>query len=617
MSQIQKSTRNGVHADSELPCYTQMDSLFSQRHNVTIFRDDSLKIRARQVNNEIAINPDQEIMIHDLMKHQNIQRFNIAPKHLHAFTECTLAENDIILDPIPVVLVSSYGLLGNSKWTSSQPSEGIWVLAEWLSRVTPVVAPICIDPNLIHRHQYDKIIEKLNDKSPNFLFGFSVLPVNLENDAELICRSSRLAPQSFRVVGGIGSESLSMLPVEGGEFGLENALPVDIIIPGVAIYELVEIVTALYEGMIKTRNDLRDFTFDKSHELYKDAEADFTKAINWSREMARSQFIPFERSDMFHENSYKEANKASYVGDSSTIVSVLTDNQCSQGCYFCASPKQRVFANTMDASEHVKRKSIGADILAFNNNDLANDPRATIELCNEMIRSNIAQPKHGKMRVVSYEPELIITLARANFVRIAVGIESFSEEVRNRLGKRSFTEEAITKTLDHLLAVGIRPEINLILFSPHESIESLRVTTCQAVEWVNKGATIYATFGLFATPNSPGTMKWLRDKQQSNRIEYRAVKKDGMTKTLFIPHQWRASSEIEAICSTISAQRTRVIDQFERQYGKKLSVPIEAYIAIALLGHHFSINGYSDREVALGKIDAYLRSEIENQYISI
>ena len=164
--------------------------------------------------------------------------FNIPAKNIPKLLDGTINSSEVITDPVSVVLLSSWGLLNKSEWTSNQPSEGIWVLAEWLERNEPSASPICIDPNMITEGELEKVLSSYKSNTGLTVLGFSLLPVNLRNDIEFIQKVKNIIPESLVLAGGIGSDSLNFLSSTEGKRGVTNILPIVLISPGNGVLEI-------------------------------------------------------------------------------------------------------------------------------------------------------------------------------------------------------------------------------------------------------------------------------------------------------------------------------------------------------------------------------------------
>ena len=584
------------------------DSLrFSDQHNITTSVEGK-SVNTRQINNGLVLPDDQQDHLLDFATSNSYEHFNIPPESIPILSAKELKPEDVVVNPVPAIFISSFGLLNDSEWTSSQPSEGTAVLSEWLARNEPHAAPIFVDPNLIDGDELETVLHNFTRIGRQALVGFSLLPVNLRNDAQLVSKIKSILPESVMIAGGIGSEVLDLLPTKTGGKGITEVLPIDKVLTGSSFSHLSRIIRQIYSG---------SFSEDIQPEDCDDHSGFFE--VQTAREMARRYFIPYEKPDIVHGVSYKQANQSSTASESADIVSVLIDNQCSQGCYFCASPKQQLYADLEEAVDHVQQKTEGASVIAFNDNDLSNDVQQTMALCRLIVDRKIMQPKHGKMRCSQYESDLIDSLAKAGFVRIALGIESFDQKVRSKLNKRNFVDETITANLEHMLGVGIKPEINLILFTPHESEDSLKRTVGQALYWVARGCSLYVTMGLFATPNSPGVKRLLSKGKllDSQAVEVAEIASPDTEDSLLFPTQWKTSPELVALKEELLSARQEVLRKLSGRFNVDMSVPIEAYVGIALLANHFGIKGFKNEEDLMSVVFEYAANEVNEQYVSI
>ncbi len=608
----------------ELPVVNEVDNRFSREHNVTIHFDGT-NITARQINNAVPLSDQQIANLRSLFTESKGARvINVAPGSMAEFEQGNLTLENVVFNPANFIFVSSYGLLNDAKWTSNRPSEGMYVIAEDLTRNVPGATAMCLDPNMFGSlDEFIQALSRFADDTPNTVIGFSVLPVNLRNDAKAICKVQEAFPNAIKVAGGIGSDSLDLLPTKSGKKGITHALPLELVIQGVSVLEMRAIADAIKQGEIRSKDDLATWADRYNLKgLYDNVDGYLIqRRILQARETVKAKFIPQNHRDIVHPRSYTEANKDAVEGRTHSIVDLLTDNQCEQGCSFCAVPKYKVFASREEELAYILEVSRSGQILAFNNNDLANDPKKTIWLCEQMQQAGRNQPKHGKMRIISYKPDLIKALSDANFVRMAVGVESFSSEVRSRLSKKDFIDDAIRATLEEMIRLGIIPEINLMLFNQHDTIDTLRQTVVESLKWLEKGATIYATFGVFATPNSPSVHRLLEQERLSviqEKIHLEEIYLPGMKEALLYPTQWKAGQpDVEELRARVARKRLDVLEGLEDRHGKAASVPSEAYTAIALLAHEFGLDGFVDEEEARQKIEKYYLQMLDKEYISI
>jgi radical SAM superfamily enzyme YgiQ (UPF0313 family) len=598
----------------------EMISELSIKHNITIDINNG-EVEARQLNNGIFLSENQKEYIQSTFLNVGYTSFNIPYNKVSLLLKKRLKTQDVIVNPVNVILFSSKGLVAGEKMTSIYPSEGIWTIADWLSRHNAVVAPICVDPNMINDEQIENVIDRYSNNNGVSIYAFSILPVNLENDLQFISRVKASNDNSVVIAGGIGSESLSILPTKKMNRGVETSTDIDLVISGTGVTEISDIMSLIYTGDIIDRASLRERFNEISKKIHNSFDESnfsvFLDDLRYSRELVATHFIPFERPDIVHNITYTKFNSINKRKDAPNVVSILTDNRCDQKCFFCSSPKQKVFENVTAAAHAVKEKTSDADIIVFNNNDLSNNPVDTIKLCEQMKKDNIDQPKHGKLRANRFLPELYDAMADVNFVRVGVGVESFSQEMRTFIGKGNFSNEMIDKNLNYMLKKNIRPEINLILFLPKETDQTLRVTITKALHWIEKGAWILPVMGLYAVPNSPAVMKMLSRKGSEKKIKFKEIRIDGQEDILLFPDKWRTSLDMDKLYQQILSKRDELIEYFSLKYKKPLAVPIRAFIVIAALAQYYKVKKYiSDKEL-YDSIDLYIQKNIDIEYIHI
>lgn len=568
----------------------------SLHHNITIYYDVNNELQLRQINNPVVLTDTSLYHLIEIMGMHKIA--NVTPNNIQKLLDGTIKYTELVEKVTTFIFISSRGLVDDSEWTSYQPSEGISLLSEWLAKNEPSAAPLFIDPNLVPKEDLIPTIQKHAAVSHNIVFGFSVIPANLENDIRLILEIKRAVPDSTIVVGGIGSGALKLLPTSIGKVGLQNALPIDLILEGDGLIELSKISRKLAGLTNEFRGSLPDIA-----------------EISESRIVAKKLFIPYEIPDIIHKTPYNFANHLKR----NTVVQILVDNRCRQNCFFCSSPKQQHFQNIETALDYIEEKSHNAEAIVFNDNDLSNDIGQTIELCRGMVSRNIFQPKHGKFGAHQFSPELIDAVKLANFKRIAIGVESFDQNVRSSLGKKSFTDKNITATLNYLLQKNIQPEINLIIASPAETIDSLKTTAIQALEWAQKGCLLFTTIGLKAVPNSPTVMSLMQQKDfvNSSKIECKNFFQEGMKSPLLIPIYWRSSEEMISLRNDLINTRTSLLCELREHFGTKMPIPVRYYVTVILLASLLKIDGFKSKNDLKQKVYEYAEKNYLIPYVNI
>ena len=585
---------------------------------VTVSTDSTGAIVARQINNVVSLTLATAVNLSKILVQGSLSSINISPDQL------TSLDPVFYPNPINLVFFSSVGAMYGAEMTVKQPSDGMWALSEILARENPQVSCLCIDPNIIG---YDDIRTRLLDLKVDrgqTVFGISSLVQNFPNESVLINKMMDDFPQARIVIGGIGANTLSLLPTTDGKPGIETVWNNAITIPGVAILELQELFKLIYENPNISTDILRHIVSEQAKKYSDDNWEAILANLQQARINSRSFFMPLEnnRQRLFFDQSYAEMR----TGHSMSMA--VTDNNCKYKCWFCATPKDSRFSNREDELAFIVEVASDQIDFAFSNNDLAADPDKTIWLCEQMAQNpDLQLPKHGKMSAASFHLDLIDALAQAGFVRIAVGVETFNLRHRMQLKGNKFEDpESVNQTLAQLLRVGITPEINLILFHPNETTDSLLTTADETLRWVQKGVIVNATLGVNAIPNSYAVKRILENlkfNQKPSKIRqkmgqlFEVAEITGQNgKSILFPVQWLTKNpDIQQLKFTVREQRLKIIHELNEKYGEIIRqnyVPIESYLALLLI--QASING---NKVDLKQITTYISQFSGKTYVGI
>lgn len=215
-----------------------------------------------------------------------------------------------------------------------------------------------------------------------------------------------------------------------------------------------------------------------------------------------SATVPYERYWGYMEG-LSAAASLPVDPDALHTVRIITSSHCPMGCTFCsfsgflddatAAPRQPVLF--LDPQEVVLQlQRIGADHPAvktvfFNDENFLRDRRRVMELCDLIAR----EFEPGRFRFIALgradhvDRATLAAMARAGFVQLNYGIESFSDAVLIDMNKHLRSADAAVKIRETLDA-GILPLINLILFYPTATMADVRVTVDRSLDFVEQGA---------------------------------------------------------------------------------------------------------------------------------
>jgi len=185
-------------------------------------------------------------------------------------------------------------------------------------------------------------------------------------------------------------------------------------------------------------------------------------------------------------------------------LAIETSNHCKGECWWCVVPRSNSPSHPIDdLMEKLDRFSGSFDSIHFMDNDLGGSPNRFFALCEQLANSPLkSMPKLGKMRVDSVSPKLIDAAVEAGFKIISLGVESFNQGILDFLSKGIFSIQ-IRGVLDTLLLNRIKPGINLIMFSPPETIGSLSQTLDMALKYAQLGAYLNIAERLYVSLITP------------------------------------------------------------------------------------------------------------------
>ena len=188
---------------------------------------------------------------------------------------------------------------------------------------------------------------------------------------------------------------------------------------------------------------------------------------------------------------------------------LITLNYCPMGCTFCSSTNflhesQGSVAGIarLDTEEclHMIHRIVAAhpqirtiifqdDIFVFTKD------RRVLPLCDAIVRAKQSGSLPSELQFISTNridamtPERLVALRRAGFRVLGFGIENFSRNVLDEFNKGQIHRH-IGPMLEHTLACGITPFLDLILSSPRATLADVAETLREAYHWLERGCEI-------------------------------------------------------------------------------------------------------------------------------
>ena len=115
-------------------------------------------------------------------------------------------------------------------------------------------------------------------------------------------------------------------------------------------------------------------------------------------------------------------------------------------------------------------------MIYLTDDDFIINKRSVIRFCQKVVENNFGDLKFMAFaRITDLNEEVIQWLNKANFCKLNIGIESFSQRVLDEVGKRCDVRE-IDPVLKLLKKYNIQPFMNIIMTTPNSRIEDVEFT---------------------------------------------------------------------------------------------------------------------------------------------
>ena len=389
------------------------------------------------------------------------------------------------------------------EYTFLAPPLGVWRLAGVLQGAG--VEARVFDPNCC-RERPQKALERELKGARWDLIGVSTTGMTLRFDLELAHLARRVAPQALLIAGGMEATFRPDL--------MFQLAPFDLVVLGEGEGPLLELVARLrsgspIEGIPGTvrRGSGGTLTSIPRRALNRIELRDAIRATPYPNMPYAAYWERLESAYRIGSLPSKAAREAHLAEIRS--VRLITLNYCPMGCTFCSATNflheaQGGVASIarLDAEEtlgmierimaaHPRTRTIifQDDIFTF-----TQDHRV-LPLCAGIIDGKRSGrfPSHLQFistnRIDAMSVERLSIMRRAGFRVLGFGIESFSEKVLREFNKAQIHRH-IAPMLSAALAVGMTPFLDLILSSPHSSLEDVALTLQEGHSWLRRGCEI-------------------------------------------------------------------------------------------------------------------------------
>lgn len=389
------------------------------------------------------------------------------------------------------------------EYTFLAPPLGVWRLAGVLQSAG--IAATVFDPNCCNGPPQRALERELLNGRWDIV-GVSTTGMTLRFDLELAYIVRRVAPRALIIAGGMEATFRPELMFELGPF--------DLVILGEGERPLLEIVARVRSGQALegmpgsvqrgaagrlisvpqralNRQELRDAIYSTPYEK-------MPYAAYWERLEAAY------RVGSLPSKAAREAHLAEIRS-----VRLITLNYCPMACTFCSATNflheaqgSVAGVSRLDAAEcltmierimaaHPQARTIifQDDIFTFTND------RRILPLCAAIVEAKQRGHIPAQLQFISTNridamtEERLRAMRRAGFRVLGFGIESFSQRVLTEFNKTQIYRH-IEPMLSAALATGVTPFLDIILSSPHSTLDDVVQTLRGTYRWLRQGCEI-------------------------------------------------------------------------------------------------------------------------------
>jgi radical SAM superfamily enzyme YgiQ (UPF0313 family) len=333
------------------------------------------------------------------------------------------------------------------------------------------------DPNLsMLTGKEPSLTDKLTEKEWDFI-GFSVLEETLIKDIENMYQAKQLVPKATLVAGGIEAQ-----------FNYQTVLdksPCEYVILSEGEVALLQLVNG------EPIQNIRGLVFKSnstplSQELFNNA----TSTIEWEKN-AYEEYWDYYLSkygDRATEENHQEIH----------TVRLFSRNRCPIGCKFCSSTNQITWGaeaavpvisatedNLIETVKRIKKSHPRVKTIYLTDDDFCINRRSVIRFCEKVVEEDFGDLSFMCFaRASDLTDDMCAWMKKANFRRLNVGIESFSENVLIEMNKRCDVRKN-HEGLAILKRHGIKVFINTILTTPESTLDDVELTVDNAITYAS------------------------------------------------------------------------------------------------------------------------------------
>ena len=408
-----------------------------------------------------------------------------------------------------ILLIGPQTELNSAERSFMAPALGVVRLAGFLNKKGHYAESF--EPNLSMLINEGPFLEEILKSKKWDIIGFSILEETFVHDIKNMQLAEKICSDAIFVAGGIEAQ-----------FNYQNVLdktPCKIVI----ISEGEKSLLALANG-VKIDN-IPGIVFKNSSVPLDQHTFDFaTSAIEWEE-------LPYEKYWDYYLKKY--GNKITEENmDEIHTVRIFSRNRCPVGCKFCSSTNQITWGSgqkvpVISASEDTLIHNIKRVVAAhprvrtiyLTDDDFCIVKKGVIKFCEKVIHEKETGGIPKRLTFMAFcrsgdaSEEVFTLMKKANFRRLNIGIESFSNKVLKEMNKRCTVKEN-HYCLKIAKEIGVGAYCNIIITTPESTLEDVEATVNTAYEYTQdpfyhlgvtlgikplKGTDYFETFSDFKT----------------------------------------------------------------------------------------------------------------------
>jgi len=372
-----------------------------------------------------------------------------------------------------ILLIGPQSAPNDAERSFMAPALGVIRLAGYLNQNGH--SAVHFEPNLQMLTKKGKKLEDILSEKDWDIIGFSVLEETLIYDIANMQLAEKLNPNCIMIAGGIEAQfnyqtildktACNIVIISEGEKSLLG------IADGKNLHEI--------NGIVFKNNSkpLDEHTFNLA-----------TSAIEW-------EDLPYEEYWDYYLKKYGDKVTEENIKEIHT-VRVFSRNRCPIGCKFCSSTNQITWGSeekvpVISAShetllhniKRIKKAHPRVRTIYLTDDDFCINKKDVIRFCKKVVEENFENLTFMSFcRASDATDEMFYWMKKANWRRLNIGIESFSEKVLKEMGKRCTPEEnheALALAKKH----NIQAFMNFIVTTPESNMNDVQETVTGAMKY--------------------------------------------------------------------------------------------------------------------------------------